>query len=66
MSCVSRHQFPQPPTPLGKGRIPAWQQSVSLPAQVPLSEEEPLAVVNGQGESSDDADRDDEGLKDEG
>ena len=66
MSCVCRHQFPQPPTTLGKGRIPAWQQSASLPAQLQMPEDEPLAVVNGQGESSDDADRDDEGLKDEG
>lgn len=79
ITCICRHQFPQPPTPSGKGRIPAWQKSVSVPAVLPstdskgiegvLAEEqeetEPLVVVNGQGESSDDADKD-EGLKDEG
>ena len=73
--CACRHQFPQPPTPLGKGRIPAWQQSVSVPALLPSSdgkgkgldeeeEVEPLVVVNGQEESSDDADKD-EGLNDQ-
>lgn len=79
-----RHQFPQPPTPLGKGRIPAWQQPQPTQpeqeqpekAQLPVGETEtgpgmdrlgaqgkywtePLAEANGQGESSDDADRDD-------
>lgn len=51
ISCVFlvfafRHQFPQPPTPLGKVRIPAWQQSVSSPTHP--ENEQPGMANNSQ------------------
>ena len=44
---VFRHQFPQPPTPLGKARIPAWQQSAPSPQPAHPELEQP-GMASGQ------------------